>query len=87
MELMDTTPPEVADQARSIASAVPGVRIVQKVLARKSGRVLLLDMHVWVDGTMTVDAAHAIAHRIKDEVRAKMPGVADVLVHVEPAAG
>lgn len=86
MELMDTTPPEVADQARGIAGAVPGVRAVQKVLARKSGRVLLLDMHVWVDGAMPVTQAHAIAHRIKDQVRKAMPGVADVLVHVEPAA-
>jgi cation diffusion facilitator family transporter len=85
MELMDTTPPEVADQARAIAGAVDGVRSVEKVLARKSGRFLLLDMHVWVDGAMTVVEAHDIAHRIKERVRGAMPGVADVLVHVEPA--
>ena len=86
LELMDTTPPEVVEQARAVAVGVPGVRVVQKVLARKSGRILLLDMHVWVDGSMTVAEAHAIAHRIKDEIRRAMPRVGDVLVHVEPAA-
>lgn len=86
-ELMDTTPPEVVDQARALAAAVPGVRVVQKVMARKSGRRMFLDMHVWVDGAMTVHEAHAIAHRIKDRLRDAMPGVGDVLVHIEPAAG
>jgi divalent metal cation (Fe/Co/Zn/Cd) transporter len=34
---------------------------------------------------MTVRDSHALAHRVKDAVRAAMPEVADVLVHIEPA--
>jgi divalent metal cation (Fe/Co/Zn/Cd) transporter len=44
-------------------------------------------MHVEVDPNMTVKAAHAIAHNVKDKVLEKFPAVRDVLVHIEPAKG
>jgi divalent metal cation (Fe/Co/Zn/Cd) transporter len=34
---------------------------------------------------MPVRMAHEIAHAVKDRVRAALPAVADVLVHLEPA--
>jgi divalent metal cation (Fe/Co/Zn/Cd) transporter len=42
-------------------------------------------MHVEVDPQMSVDRAHQIAHEVKDRVRAKLPQIQDVLVHIEPA--
>ena len=33
---------------------------------------------------MSVQNAHGIAHAVKDAIILKCPGVADVLVHVEP---
>jgi cation diffusion facilitator family transporter len=84
-DLMDTSPPDIVETARRTAAAVPGVVNVQKAVARKSGVQYWLDMHVRVDPQMTVRDSHALAHRVKDEVRAVMPDVADVLVHIEPA--
>jgi cation diffusion facilitator family transporter len=84
-DLMDTSPPDVVDLARRTAEMVPGVANVQKVTARRSGVQYWLDMHVRVAPDMTVRDSHALAHRVKDAVRARMPGVADVLVHIEPA--
>lgn len=84
-ELMDAAPEELVQRVRQIASAVPGVVRVEKVLARKSGLQYWVDMHIEVDPQMTVQDAHALAHRVKDDVRARLPRVLDVLIHVEPA--
>ena len=48
------------------------------------GYQLYVDMHVEVDPQMTVLRSHEIAHAVKDQVRAQVPRVRDVLVHIEP---
>lgn len=84
-ELMDATPdPALENQVRDVASKVNGVRNIEKCFMRKMGHEHLVDMHVRVDPEMTVVQAHDIAHRVKDEVREKMPQIRDVLVHIEP---
>lgn len=84
-ELMDEEPSSVVEQARLLATAVDGVIHVEKTAARASGGRHWIDMHVWVDPTMSIVEAHDLSHRVKDAVRGKMPSVVDVLVHVEPA--
>ncbi|MEP6662503.1 MAG: cation diffusion facilitator family transporter [Verrucomicrobiota bacterium] len=85
-ELMDTAPsPEMIEQFRQIAATISGVNAVEKCFARKMGFHYFVDLHVEVDPQMTVEKAHEIAHRVKDEIRARLPAVRDVLVHVEPA--
>jgi cation diffusion facilitator family transporter len=84
-ELMDTEPPHITQQARDIARGVVGVVDVEKVLARKSGTRYWVDMHVEVDGSISVHDAHELAHQVKDAVRQAMPRVQDVLIHIEPA--
>ena len=84
-ELMDRSPNrEVVDRIREIAGAVPGVARVEKCLVRKMGYHYFVDMHVEVDPQMTVLHAHGIAHDVKDKVRARIPRVRDVLIHIEP---
>jgi cation diffusion facilitator family transporter len=83
-ELMDAEQVQAGERAAAIAADVEGVCAIEKVLARKSGVGYWIDMHVEVDGEMTVNDAHELAHRVKDEVRRAMPTVEDVLVHVEP---
>ena len=83
-ELMDTQATEVVDVARAAARQVDGVSGVEKVFARKSGMHYLVDMHIEVDPEMPVRRAHAISHSVKEEIRTAVPGVLDVLVHIEP---
>ena len=84
-ELMDRSPNrELIDRIRTIAAATPGVEAVEKCFVRKMGYQYLVDMHVEVDPDMTVLRSHEIAHEVKDKVRAELPRVLDVLVHVEP---
>jgi len=43
-------------------------------------------MSVAVDGSLSVEAAHTLAHAVEDEIRAKMKAITEVHVHVEPVA-
>lgn len=85
-EIMDIAPPpEIESRVRAAAAAVPGVVTPEKCRVRKMGLNFYVDLHVAVDGAITVDAGHNIAHRVKDAVRAADDRIADVLIHVEPA--
>lgn len=86
-ELMDAAPKEdIAGLARTIALQVNGVRGVEKCFARKMGHEYWLDMHVEVDGELTVAVAHELSHTVKDAIRARLPRVHDVTIHIEPYA-
>ena len=85
-ELMDRSPePHTVERIRSIAEATPGVDRIEKCLVRKMGYQYYVDLHAQVDPLMTVERSHEIAHDIKDKIRARLPAVRDVLVHIEPA--
>ena len=43
-----------------------------------------VDLHVIVDGNLSVRRGHLIGHNVKDAIKSAYPRVADVLVHVEP---
>lgn len=70
---------------RKLSEDVPGVVGTEKCLVRKSGMRYWVDIHIHVDGELTVDAGHTIAHALKSHLKSHMPEIEDVLVHVEPA--
>ncbi len=85
LDLIDTMPPDaVVEQVREAALGVPGVRGVEKCVGRKTGLQYHMDLHLEVDGWITVDEGHAIAGRTREAVTQQVPEVTDVLVHVEP---
>ena len=84
-ELMDRTPDRaIIENIKKVAATIPGVDRVEKCIVRKMGYRYYADMHVEVDPEMTVLRSHEIAHQVKDAVRAQIPAVRDVLVHIEP---
>jgi cation diffusion facilitator family transporter len=86
-EIMDTAPSaKIVKAICSVASSVPGVVDVEKCHARKMGLDYYVDLHVGVDGNISVHEGHEIAHRVKSAIRKGDSRVADVLVHIEPAA-
>ena len=85
-DLLDTMPPAaLLERVRAAAGAVDGVRGVEKLLGRKTGLQYHVDLHLEVDGWISVDEGHAIATRVRDRVRRDVTEISDVLVHVEPA--
>jgi len=86
-EIMDTAPAgKIVGSIRAVASSVPGVVEVEKCNARKMGLDYYVDLHVGVDGNISVHEGHEIAHRVKTAIQQSDSRVADVLVHIEPAA-
>jgi cation diffusion facilitator family transporter len=84
-EIMDASvPTSVVDEVRRMTNQVEGVRDVEKCRVRKSGPYLSLDIHVVVDGNITVRKGHDIAHRAKDLLLNSPFRINDVTVHIEP---
>lgn len=84
-ELLDAAPTaEYEEKIRTVARRVDGVIDIEKCRIRKSGLHRLIDIHVEVDGDLSVRRGHEIAHLVKDALIASEHGVADVLVHIEP---
>jgi cation diffusion facilitator family transporter len=84
-EIMDTAPRKIVKSVCSVASTVPGVIEVEKCRARKMGLEFYVDLHVGVNGKISVQEGHEIAHRVKNAIQQSDSRVADVLVHIEPA--
>ena len=79
-----SAPRELSGQIVAAASAVPGVLGVHQVIADYVGPRLRVDMHIDVDGEITLCQAHAIADQVQEEVEA-LPQVDLAFVHTEPA--
>ncbi len=78
---------DIVQRVRELASAVPGVLAVEKLWVRKTGIEYLVDVHIQVDATLTVDEGHRIGHAVKDRLVQQFAAIRDVLVHLEPYPG
>jgi cation diffusion facilitator family transporter len=84
-DLMDRMPgAEVLDPVRRAAQSVPGVLAVEKLHVRRTGLVYHVTIHVQAEPTTPLDEAHALGHRVADAIRATVPQVDAVVVHMEP---
>src|SRR5439155_19798593 len=85
-EIMDTAPGgKIVRSIRAVASSVPGVVEVEKCRARKMGLDYYVDLHVGVDGNISVHEGHEIAHRVKGAIQQSDSRMADVSVQFEPS--
>ena len=84
-EIMDTAPGVAfVRRVEAAARTVPGAREIEKCYIRKMGLSFYVDLHVKVDGGISVRDGHDIAHRVKRAIQEENSRVADVLVHIEP---
>ncbi len=77
-----------ADELEAIQAAVlefggQGVCGFHKLRTRRAGARRYVDLHVQFRVGTTLEAAHATAHALQDEIRRRVRG-ADVLIHLEP---
>ncbi|NTV37039.1 MAG: cation transporter [Anaerolineaceae bacterium] len=66
-----------------IAEGVPGVVRVHHTMADYVGPALMVDLHINVDGKMTLNEAHTISDEVIKRLEA-MPEVDRAYVHIEP---
>nr|MBU1327753.1 cation diffusion facilitator family transporter [Candidatus Omnitrophota bacterium] len=67
-----------------VVSDVSEVKAIHKIRTRGREDDVHVDLHVTVNTSMHVDAAHELSHRISDTLKKKIPGITDVIVHIEP---
>jgi cation diffusion facilitator family transporter len=75
----------IEKSVRAAASTVPGVKGTEKCLVRKMGMRYLVDLHLEVDGHISVSEGHNIAGKVKSAIISAYPHISNVLIHVEPA--
>jgi divalent metal cation (Fe/Co/Zn/Cd) transporter len=67
----------------NVARSVEGVQDVHHLMAEYVGPQLVLDMHINVDGNLTLNESHAIVDRVIEALEA-LPDVDRAYIHVEP---
>ena len=84
-DLMDRMPgPEVVEPVRRAAESVDGVRATEKLAVRRSGLGYRVTLHVQADADLPLREAHVLGGMVKSAIRAAVPQVQYVLVHMEP---
>ena len=85
MELTDCgANKKVIDEIIKISLNVKGVKNVHKIRTRISGGAYFIDLHVLVNGLISVNKGHEISEEVKKVLIQKCPEVIDVVVHLEP---
>jgi cation diffusion facilitator family transporter len=83
-ELSDRAAPE--EQVAAIAAeilATPGVQGFHGLKSRKAADLILVDVHLEIDGNLTVAEGHEIARQARQNVMARHP-VLHFMAHVDP---
>ncbi len=87
-EIMDTALPadELAIIHKALAAHEGEVRGFHRLRTRRSGATRHVDMHVAVDGHLTVAEVHDISEKIERQIEKRLPGTI-VVIHLEPHEG
>lgn len=80
-QLYDSLITEIRDYSKEVT----GVLDTEKCFIRKAGMKYLVDLHLVVNGNLSVKEGHNIAHSLKDHLMFRLPQLADVFIHVEPS--
>ena len=84
--VMDAAPPaDIERRIREAAQRVEGVLSLEKCFVRKTGFSYYVDLHVTVDGDLSVRHGHDIARSVKGAIQTANPNVAEALIHIEPS--
>jgi cation diffusion facilitator family transporter len=78
--------PELATIREAIeAFAGRGVVGYHQLRTRRAGARRYVDLHLQFAPGTSLEDAHGTAHALQDEIARRLPGGADVLIHLEPA--
>lgn len=87
-DLMDRMPgAEIVEPIRQAADSVEGVIATEQLAVRKTGTAYRVTLHVQADPMLPLHEAHVLSGKVKSAIRAAMPSVATVLVHMESYDG
>jgi ferrous-iron efflux pump FieF len=83
--LMDRElPSERRAHIRELALGHPSAHGVHDLRTRRAGADVFIELHLELDGRLSLDQAHDITHEVEARIREAFPD-ADIIVHQEPA--
>jgi len=84
-DLLDRgVPVPIKARISAVALAVDGVKSVHAIRTRHMGPGIYLDLHVLVDGRLSVRQGHDISETVKQALLNDGPEILDAVVHLEP---
>ena len=83
--LIDGVDPELVDTAEASLTGRAGVQAVRSVRLRWIGHRLHADAELDVDPTLSLAAAHHIAHDCEHDLTHALPKLATAMIHAYPA--
>jgi cation diffusion facilitator family transporter len=84
-DLMDRVPgKDVLQAIERAAHSVAEVLATEKLTARRSGTTYWVTLHVQTSPSLSLHDAHIVSGKVKSAIRAAVPRVEWVLVHMEP---
>ena len=75
---------ETLSKIEQIALQTKDVKEVHDIRTRKAGETFFVDMHILVDGNISVQEGHDISEEVKLNLMKSNEDILDVLVHLEP---
>lgn len=84
-ELLEKSlPKDVEDDILSIIAATPNVHKPHNLRTRRIGSDIAIEVHIRVDGSMTVTDSHEISREIETALRNRFGERTAVAIHIEP---
>lgn len=81
--LLDSAPLD-EDTIRKIVVSVPKVKNSHKIRSRGISSHIYVDLHVTLEPCSSAEEAHNVAHLVENKLKSSIPGIEDVVVHVDP---
>jgi cation diffusion facilitator family transporter len=68
----------------NIVKSVPSVIECHRIRTRGKKSQTYIDLHITVDPTFSIEEAHKTGEKVEEELKKSLPGVEEVLIHIEP---
>lgn len=75
---------ETVNAMKQTIRHINGVITIDLIRTRLFGNKIYVDVEIGVDGNLTLQSAHDIAHNVHDAIEAQYPKVKHCMVHVNP---
>jgi cation diffusion facilitator family transporter len=86
-ELLEVAlPRDEQDKITAIVNGTPGVKAFHNLRTRRNGSLRVVDIHIKVDGDLSVAQSHEITRQIEQRLRDEL-GEVMTNIHVEPYRG
>ncbi|MBD5185296.1 MAG: cation transporter [Bacteroidales bacterium] len=86
-ELLEASLPEDEEESiKELVMGVAGIRNIHNLRTRRVGNGIVVDLHAKMDGTQSLNEAHAKATEAENAIKARFGANTIVNIHMEPAA-